>query len=225
MKAVHAFYLAIFLVVYSYQTTQAQYKRSEFEKLMDIRNRISIIHDDSSKELAYLTEKQSKPKSEKIYTWYRAQRITSTQGGYAGKLLDGDYRRYFPNKQLAKQGRYMKGLQHRKWTFWNENGKLSKEEHWKRGKLSGSVTQFDNEGSIQMDGHMKDGKWHGKVKKFAASDSLASWLYYNQGTLISKEEYINKSLFRKTGRSLRTIWNRIFSKRSKDSESQTIDTQ
>lgn len=199
----------------------SQYQRSEFEKLLDIRNRISINHPDGSKEVVNISELKRNTKSEKTYAWYKAQKINNTQGGYFGKLLHGQYRKFYSNKQLAIQGYYYKGLKTGKWTTWQNNGRLISEENWTKGTLSGAVKQFDNEGNISMEGAMKNGRWHGRVRNFTSTDSLANWYFYDHGNLISEDEYNNDNIFRKTASSLRRIWNQIFATDLKGSESQT----
>ena len=52
-------------------------------------------------------------KKDLFYAWYQANAIHSTQGGYSGKLLNGQYTEYYPNKNLKEQGAYKNGFKNR----------------------------------------------------------------------------------------------------------------
>lgn len=67
------------------------------------------------------------------YYWYSANIIHETQGGYSGRLLDGLYTAYYPNKNLKEQGRFKKGLKDGLWKAWKEDGSLQSTSNWKKG--------------------------------------------------------------------------------------------
>ncbi|MDF2432858.1 MAG: hypothetical protein JWP44_2489 [Mucilaginibacter sp.] len=77
----------------------------------------------------------SSPKPGLYYFWYYANGIHSTQGGYNGKLLDGNYMEYYPDKSLKEQGYFIRGLKNGLWKTWNEDGTLKESVHWKSGKV------------------------------------------------------------------------------------------
>jgi antitoxin component YwqK of YwqJK toxin-antitoxin module len=68
-----------------------------------------------------------------FYYWYQANAIHSTQGGFSGKLLNGAYNEYYPNKNLKSQGNYKKGLKTGLWKVWNKDGTLAEVIAWKKG--------------------------------------------------------------------------------------------
>jgi hypothetical protein len=68
-----------------------------------------------------------------FYYWYSAGAIHSTQGGFSGKLLNGQYTEYYPDKNLKEQGNFKKGLKDGVWNYWNQDGTLSGTATWKRG--------------------------------------------------------------------------------------------
>jgi antitoxin component YwqK of YwqJK toxin-antitoxin module len=74
-------------------------------------------------------------KSNLFYYWYSANSIHSTQGGFSGKLLDGEYDEYYPDKGLKEQGLFKKGLKSGTWKDWNADGTLKAEANWKNGVL------------------------------------------------------------------------------------------
>src|ERR1700712_5297645 len=49
------------------------------------------------------------------YYWVKAGKIYKTEGGYGGKVLDGLYEEYYPNKNLFQQGEFKKGLKDKVW--------------------------------------------------------------------------------------------------------------
>ena len=67
------------------------------------------------------------------YYWYYTNGIHSTQGGFSGKLLDGQFNAYYLNKSLKEQGSFKKGLKNGTWKSWNEDGTLKLTSNWKNG--------------------------------------------------------------------------------------------
>ena len=74
-------------------------------------------------------------KQDLFYAWYQANAIHSTQGGYSGKLLNGQYTEYYPNKNLKEQGIYKNGLKTGNWRDWKEDGTLLYQHTWKEGTM------------------------------------------------------------------------------------------
>lgn len=72
-------------------------------------------------------------KKELFYTWYSANAIYTTQGGYSGRLLNGMYNEFYPNKSLKTQGLYKNGLKTGAWKNWKEDGSLVEQVNWKNG--------------------------------------------------------------------------------------------
>ena len=87
--------------------------------------------------IAEINPVSSKPtaKTALFYYWYEANVIHSTQGGFSGKPLNGQYIEYYPNKNLKEQGTFKKGLKNGPWKSWNEDGTLSVSSTWENGLL------------------------------------------------------------------------------------------
>jgi MORN repeat protein len=68
-----------------------------------------------------------------LYYWYYADAIHTSQGGYSGKLLNGSYMEYYPDKNLKEQGYFKKGLKDGDWKSWDDSGKIISETNWKNG--------------------------------------------------------------------------------------------
>jgi len=74
-------------------------------------------------------------KKDLFYAWYQANTIHSTQGGYSGKLLNGQYTEYYQNRNLKEQGTYKNGLKTGNWRDWKEDGTLLYQHTWKDGTM------------------------------------------------------------------------------------------
>lgn len=68
-----------------------------------------------------------------FYYWYGSNEIHITQSGFSGKLLNGGYTEYYPNKNLKEQGMFKKGLKNGVWKSWNRDGQLLTSSNWKNG--------------------------------------------------------------------------------------------
>ena len=113
------------------------------QKLPDMGlNKVRIIEADKTilAEMNPISSAPS-PKTNLFYYWYNANTIHSTQGGFSGTLLNGQYTEYFLNKNLKEQGIFKKGLKNGVWKSWNEDGTLSQGITWKNG-LVVSKTPF-----------------------------------------------------------------------------------
>jgi len=95
--------------------------------------------------------------NDRFYFWYSANRIHSTQGGYSGRLLNGDYKEFYPDKTLKEEGTFKEGLKDGIWKTWNENGSLVQQYTWKKGLLSGKFIICDDKGYIRASGKYKNG--------------------------------------------------------------------
>lgn len=71
----------------------------------------------------------------RVYFWYKTQKLITTQGGASGDLLHGTFEAFYENKQLAQKGQFRKGLKHGEWIFWKVDGTIDHVEKWKRGKI------------------------------------------------------------------------------------------
>jgi len=68
------------------------------------------------------------------YFWYNSGAIHETQGGYSGRLLNGQYTAFYLTKNLKEQGIFKKGLKDGLWKSWREDGSLLATVTWKHGK-------------------------------------------------------------------------------------------
>ena len=135
--------LTVFFVLFSLvlfgQKTDPNYalKRSVYDGQLYIQFHI-LDPDDRSPKL----------RSDKFYTWTKAQQINQTQGGASGDLLNGLYSAFYADKQLASQGAYKGGLKVGRWTTWNAQGHIIQISHFKKGKKRGKETIYSNDGTL-----------------------------------------------------------------------------
>jgi hypothetical protein len=95
------------------------------------------VSTDSAGIVAELSLKPAeKLRFDRYYSWYDKGIIGVTQGGYSGKVLDGEYTAlYLENKQLREKGKYQMGLKAGKWLFWTKDGNIKEVQRWNNGKL------------------------------------------------------------------------------------------
>jgi antitoxin component YwqK of YwqJK toxin-antitoxin module len=95
--------------------------------------------------------------TDRLYYWYSGNGIHSTQGGYSGRLLNGQYQEYYANKNLKELGIFKKGLKDGIWRSWNESGTLIEFYTWKKGIKSGKYSIFDEHGILKQSGSYDNG--------------------------------------------------------------------
>lgn len=134
----------------------------------------------------------------KTYFWLKAQRVVSTQGASSGDLLHGNFEAFYPSKQLARKGRFDKGLKDGSWYYWREDGTLLCSEHWNRGKKSGKQVMFDQNGQEKEVTRIKSG---GSVRSNADStiilkigDRKVIELRDSTGTVVEVQRFKNNEL-------------------------------
>ena len=84
---------------------------------------------------AEILPSKSDPKiqNDRYYFWYIPNSIHSTQGGFNGQLLNGNYAAYYSDKNLKEQGAFKKGLKDGVWKTWNRKGDLTSVVNWNNG--------------------------------------------------------------------------------------------
>lgn len=103
-------------------------------------------------------ESELKIQTDRSYYWYSSGKIKITQGGYSGKLLNGQYNEFYLNKNLKEQGEFKKGLKNGLWKSWTENGKLVQAVNWKNGIRNGGFESYDEKGNLVETGTYRNDK-------------------------------------------------------------------
>jgi hypothetical protein len=101
----------------------------------DVLNERRIVRNDTLFLFSVAPEdKIIKPVETKIYYWFNRDTILHTTGGFGGRLLNGEYKVYYPDKSLRESGWFFYGLKDGDWRTWNPDGSLLKVIHWKKGE-------------------------------------------------------------------------------------------
>lgn len=127
----------------------------------------------------------------KLYYWSSSNAIHTTQGGFSGKLLNGNYAEYYLNKNLKMQGQFRGGLKDGIWKNWNENGVLRELYTWHEGILSGKFELFSDSGKLKQTGYYKNDLPGGKMTTYAA-DGKAETVYYKNGKIAAPSSVWDK---------------------------------
>jgi len=86
--------------------------------------KLVITYPDSTIEFSITNKKPILIHNHEKYTWFKAGKIHITEGGYSGKLLDGDYRAFYISGQLKTAKTFSKGRLKKKTIFWDRKGKI-----------------------------------------------------------------------------------------------------
>lgn len=211
MTSKKIFYTLFFLIVSL--ACQAQVKE------LEIFRRFTISAQDGSKKIFYADNIKISPNSDKSYAWYQSNQLHQTMGGYSGKLLNGWFTQYFPNKNLSEQGLYVKGLKQGVWRHWYDNGNLKSESQWMANIEEGPFVHYDEQGNWIQRGYLKEGKPHGSIEN--KSNGAISYRYFDLGKEITKEDYQNNNIFRRTGKLIGDQINKWFKKKENQPEAVT----
>ncbi len=159
------------------------------QKMPDLGLERVCLNEKDKTILAEIKEVKSAPSisTEKRYFWYSSGQVRSTQGGYSGKLLNGNYKEYYLNKNLKAQGRYKKGLQAGDWSYWYPDGSLREQVSYKAGLRQGTFKEYDTKGGLKRKGKYRGDVLNGKVEAYNGMDSV-SYSRYKNGVLIDEKK-------------------------------------
>lgn len=149
------------------------------------------------------------PNPSNYYFWYGAGTIHQTEGGFSGKLLNGKYSEYYPNKNLKAQGSFKKGLKNDIWKSWDENGNLKELTTYHGGEKTGLFNLYNEKGELIQTGYYKNNQLNGRVI-FYNKDSVKVVRY--------KDGKVAPSSAHKFPGSIKFI-NKIFHKKGKADKS------
>ncbi len=150
------------------------------QKIKEITHRdISVHYSDSSINATVLIEEKGIKSNTNIdYYWYQNNAIKVNQGGYKGKLLDGDYQVTTVDGNLVTKGEFKKGYKISSWKTWKANGELAAIYHWNMGYKNGNY-QLYVDGKVTEKGSYKLGKLHGAFLKYEAEQLVEKGAYKN----------------------------------------------
>ena len=123
----------------------------------------------------------------RLYFWFQKDTILTTVGGYDGRLLDGSYTVFYPDRNLAVSGEFTDGLRTGEWRSWYAGGRIRSIVHWRRGLESGPFTEFDSAGGKSREGVYRDGVLSGKIRVYAG-DGTYRTIEYKDGMALDEPE-------------------------------------
>jgi len=115
-----------------------------------------------------------------IYNWYASNAIMQTQGGYEGKLLNGNYTSFYLSNNLKEQGKFKNGLKTGRWISWYVNGLIQEITNWSNGLRSGLHEQYNEKGRLLLREEYKNNKLNGYRLTYA-NDTVSAKQEYKKG--------------------------------------------
>ncbi|TRW90126.1 toxin-antitoxin system YwqK family antitoxin [Flavobacterium sp. GT3R68] len=137
----------------------------------------------------YTTDKKIKPKSNKIYYWFKGGAIHNAQAGATGMLLNDKFLKMYHSNQLAEQGEFKNGLKVGLWKSWHPNGTIQTTQYWDNGFRTGLYYRYDENGAEVEKGNYRSDKKHGQWVDYAKKDTVV----YKRGTVFVKKPKLSKA--------------------------------
>ncbi|MBE9585986.1 hypothetical protein IM792_16145 [Mucilaginibacter sp. JRF] len=122
------------------------------------------------------------------YHWYSAGQINTTQGGFSGKPLNGDYKEWYLNKNLKEQGQFERGLKTGLWKSWRDDGTLAATYTWRNGLRNGNFIVYDEKGLPLTYGNYHNDLLDGKISNRVTADSSEVTRYKAGKVVLPKQD-------------------------------------
>jgi hypothetical protein len=131
------------------------------------------------------------------YYWYSDNTIKNTEGGFDGRLLHGEYKSFYLDKNLMEQGMFRQGLKTNTWKRWFPGGHIREISHYREGLLDGISERYNEEGKLISRAHFKNGVQHGKTIIYSG-DKIDSTIQYKRGQRLPAPKKSQKSKVKRT---------------------------
>lgn len=183
LKTVFCFFVCFFIIkanCYAQKTTDigTAYHRIIYE-LNDTLYQFYVSNPDKNVRLI----------DDEVYFWYRPDTVLQTVGGFQGRLLNGPFTKYYPNKNIALKQTYAMGRRSGEERSWYSNGKLWTIITWSEGKRNGKFSIYDSVGTLIQHGQYKNDKLNGNIYVLSAGKITKE--KYNAGVL--QKQDVNKN--------------------------------
>lgn len=167
--------LSVCLLVMSTQCTTSK------EPTMEALNRVVLNRADTVYMFYTINAREIEIKpQDNYYHWYKPDTILITQNDFSGKVLNGSFVVYYPNKNLKEKGGFEFGLKAGQWKSWFPHGQLQAITHWRKGKREGNVEEYNEQGNILRKGQYKNNSFTGYVQQYS-NDSVKNKVLYRDG--------------------------------------------
>ena len=101
------------------------------------------------------------------------------EGRYLHWEKDGEWKVYHDNGKLLREEKFVNGEEEGTWKNYHENGQLYQTELWSQGKLMEIINCFDNRGNTLKKGNLKNG--NGTVYYYDKTGELIRTIKYKNG--------------------------------------------
>jgi hypothetical protein len=160
------------------------YCKPQEELKMDALNRVIINKSDTLYQFYAIkpNDKQQRAAGNHYYFWFKSDTILVTRSGFDGKLLHGEYKVFYPNKNLKEQGNFKNGLKTGEWKSWHNNGEIQSVSHWRKGRKDGKLEEYDING------------YKIRTAQFNNDSLFRNKQEYSKDTVVSKGQNKNRKL-------------------------------
>jgi hypothetical protein len=131
-----------------------------------------------------------RPRTGFVYHWYSDNDIKETDGGFDGRLLHGEYKSFYLDKNLREQGTFRHGLKEDEWKTWFPGGRLHELAYYKKGKLHGNYERYDENGNLEERSVYKNGVKHGRSISYRNGKEDTTIIYRHGRTKIKAPKLI-----------------------------------
>ena len=132
-----------------------------------------------------------KAKENKVYYWFKKDTLLKTEGGFDGRILDGVFKMFYPNKNLSESGTFRNGLKINEWKAWYPNGKIQTITNWKNGEKNGLFEEYNIDGTLSKSGFYKNGNLDGVLTEFL-TNGKQNHLIFKEGLPVIKKPKAQK---------------------------------
>ncbi len=147
---------------------------------------------------------EGKADIQKDYTWYYNNSLHTTRGNYSGKLLNGDFIKYYSYTHgMAEKGTFKEGLKVGPWYTWAEDGSILTYTEYKKGKCNGKYKEYADSSKLIKEGRfkndLKSGTWYNyspkgdlqQLSSYKKDKKNGKYIEYVDGRKVLKGKYKN----------------------------------
>jgi antitoxin component YwqK of YwqJK toxin-antitoxin module len=143
-------------------------------------NKVTIsINDTLVQFFAIQPAKNLKKAQGYMYYWYRDDTILTTMGDYSGRLLNGPYKAFYPEKNLLESGQFKNGEKSGQWKSWYNSGIIRGISNWQHSRRNGAFEIYDSSGTKIESGNYKNDQLDGEVTEFLPTGKTKKEVFHS----------------------------------------------
>lgn len=152
------------------------------------------------------------PSFSRTYYWFDQGQLHQSQGGFHGRLVEGELVARSRENGLIRKGNFEHGLKQGTWLDWYANGTVKSKVFWENSQRQGRFFEYTPEGKLAVKGTYKNNQLHGL------------WIAYHNDKIVNKVRYKKGVLVKKDTASRAKKSFTIFRKHKTDSTKNKSDT-